>query len=1227
MIDKRLIKLARNSRTALIGTIFAGFSTGLLTIGQAWFLSQSVNAAFLGAQGLDEIFPTLQILFVVIIGRALMALLSEVSAGHLAQSVKTTLRVRLYRYMIRLGPNYVRGERTGELINIAVEGIEALDAWFSGYLPQLILSALLPLTFLLFVFPRDVLSGVVLLVTAPLIPVFMILIGSLADALTRRQWKSLSYLSAHFLDVLQGLTTLKLMGRSREQIEAIKQVADRFRSTTLGVLRVAFLSALVLEMVATLSTALIAVEIGLRLLYGRLAFKEAFFVLLLAPEFYLPLRMLGARFHAGMAGVAAAGRIFEVLDNRPMTDDQRPRKSVPRPPSSVCFSHVSYVYPDGRVALRNVSFTIEPGEKVALVGPSGAGKTTIAHLLLGFIQPTQGEITSPLPPCPPPPLSGREREVGVRRGGEGEVAWLPQRPYLFNDTIAANIRLARPDASMDEVVAAAQAAHAHDFIIEMGHGLGRMPTDGYDNNKIRVHLRSSASPKVQIHSGYETIIGERGARLSGGQAQRIALARAFLMGAPLVILDEPASHLDPELEAQLQESTYRLLEGRAALIIAHRLHTVAQADKILLLDAGCIVAQGTHAELLEQNPLYARMVGELRPGSYRSQVSPPPQGHLPTIQPPTANFQPPASNFQSPPNAKNLLHLLGGSWRWIALSVLLGFAAIASSLGLMGTSAYIISAAALHPSIAVLQVPIVGVRFFGVARGVFRYLERLVSHQVTFRVLARLRVWFYEKLEPLAPARQQFIPSGDVLSRVISDVETLQNLYIRALAPPLVALCVALLAGGWLARYDWRLTLVLWIFLALAGFLLPCLTHGLARGVGRDLISLRAALNVALADGLQGMADLLAFGRAGDQIHLVEDLGDALAQTQKRSTLIAGIRSALMTLLTNLGMWTVLVCAIPLVSSGQIEGVYLAAIALIALSAFEATTPLPEAAQHLDENVAAARRLFEIVDASPEVSDPLHPLLPPQYADIEVKHLSFQYPIPNHQSPIPTLHRISFNLPHGKSLAIVGPSGSGKTTILRLLLRFWEFRDGEILLGGRDLRAYRQDDVRALFGVVSQDTHLFNASVRENLLIAQPSATDEQIAHAARLAQIHDFALSLPDGYDTRIGEQGLKLSGGERQRLSLARALLKDAPILLLDEPTAHLDPLTGRAFMQSLQEISTGRSIIIITHQLIELDWMNEILVLRQGQIVERGAHRSLLSGNGLYARMWACSHQQIG
>jgi len=584
-LDRRLLRRAQATRTPLTLAIGLGSGGGIVVVGQAYLLSLVVSRVFLSGDTLGGVLSLLVAFLLLSLVRAGLAWGADINADRVASGVKHDLRARLAAHLLALGPAYARGERSGELANTAVEGIEALDAYFRQYLPQLALAALVPLAVLLFVFPLDWVSGLIMLLTAPLIPLFMILIGSLAESLTRRQWTSLSRMSAHFLDVLQGLTTLKLLGRSREQLRAIAGISDQFRGSTMGVLRVTFLSALVLEMVATISTAVVAVQIGLRLLYGALSFQQGFFVLLLAPEFYLPLRTLGARFHAGMQGVAAAQRIFEVLDTpAPGTSSGQPlaaggqdagRAAVlpisPIAPArlDLCFSGVHYAYEGGqRPALNGLSFRLRHGESVALVGPSGAGKSTVAYLLLRFLEPDSGSIT----------VGGQPLQALSPAAWREQVAWVPQNPYLFHGTVAENIRLACPDAGRGLVERAARQAGADLFIEALPHG-------------------------------YDTLVGERGARLSGGEAQRIALARAFLKDAPLLILDEATANLDPEIEALLQEAMDRLLQGRTALIIAHRLSTVYRAGRILVLDRGRLVEEGTHAALMRQGGLYRRLVG------------------------------------------------------------------------------------------------------------------------------------------------------------------------------------------------------------------------------------------------------------------------------------------------------------------------------------------------------------------------------------------------------------------------------------------------------------------------------------------------------------------------------------------------------------------------------------------------------------------------------------------
>jgi ATP-binding cassette, subfamily C, bacterial CydCD len=1231
LLDSRLLNLARSNRLQLVVAIVMGLSGGMLTILQAYWLSKIIHGVYLAGQTIEEASIYLVPLFFVIILRAGVTWAGEVAASKVSLRIKTTLRKRLFHHLLSLGPGYSQGERTGELIHTTVEGVESLDAYFSQYLPQLCLAALIPLTILLFVFPLDLLSGFILLLTAPLIPVFMVLIGNLADSMTHKQWQTMSRMSAYFLDVLQGLTTLKIFGRSREQIKVIAAVSDRYRDATMQVLKVAFLSALSLELIATLSTAIIAVEIGLRLLYSPIgngilgiSFEQAFFILLLAPEFYLPLRLLGTRFHAGMSGAAAAARVFEILETPAaicFTDPSNagsPSETVQAPgvelPPSIKFSNISFTYPDGRPALKAVSFDVRPGEKIALVGPSGAGKSTLVQLLLRFVTAQEGQIfidQEPLERIPP--------EQWWKK-----VSWVSQNPYLFNNTVSANLQFGRTGASMDALIEAAKKARAHDFI-------------------------------TGLPQGYETVIGERGIRLSGGEAQRLALARAFLKDSPVIILDEPSTHLDPETEADLFSGILQLLEGRTVLIIAHRMATVMDCDRVLVLEKGHLVENGQHSSLYANEGTYRSLVrasleANIPPGTLSNENYPDPQNALDIRErrDPFIETDQTVQLHNNLPVLFRLLSLLAPYKQQVLLSVLLGFATIGSAVGLLGTSAYIISAAARQPSIADLQVAIVGVRFFGISRAVFRYLERLVSHQVSFNLLSNLRVWFYSAVEPLAPARLVQFQSGNLFSRITSDITALENFYVRAAAPPMTALLVAAGTAALLSFFSPSLALSVLFFMALLGLGLPLWMRQLGRHTGLELQKVRAEMNTLLIDGIQGMSDLLAYGQRQQQEKLVGTASLRLSSLQNSMAFLQALQYAFISLLSNLAMLVVLILAIPLVSGGQVDGVYLAVLVLVALSSFEAIQPLPLTAQYLESHIEAGRRLFEIVDCAPEVIDIRDPLPIPVAPSLAVHDLSFAYPIPGTtnagiQSATVSdsagakkfkpfvLQELSLELTPAKRMAIVGPTGSGKTTLTNLLLRFWEYGlegagSGWISLNGFDLKNYDQNELRNLFGVVSQYTFLFHASIRDNLLIASPGASNEKIYAAAHQADIYEFIESLPQGYDTRIGEGGLKISAGERRRLSIARAILKNAPFLILDEPTANLDSISEMRVLASMRELMEGRSTLMITHRLVGMEWMDEILVIKAGREIERGRHKDLLEANGLYRRMWELQNQLL-
>ncbi|MCX6053587.1 MAG: thiol reductant ABC exporter subunit CydD [Chloroflexi bacterium] len=570
--NMRLIRQARSTGLVFPLTVLFGFLSGGMVVLQSWVLSGVVNAVFLEKATLMEVVPLLRLILFLILGRVVFTVANETLAGVLAVKVKTHLRELLIDKIDQLGPAFLKNERTGELATTALQGIDALDVYFSQFLPQILLAVLLPVVILVVVFPVDLLTGIILMITAPLIPLFMFLIGKVSESLTSQQWSALSRLGAFFLDTLQGLSTLMTLGRSKDRAEEIKQTSERYREMTLGVLRITFLSAFVLELVASISTAVVAVEIGLRLIYARILFEQAFFILLIAPEFYLPMRNLSVRYHAGLKGLTAAGRIFRLLDlplpKRNLRSEPLRKTNPLQQTFSLVMKDIYYQYSGNSIpTLKGFNFSLESGKHYALVGESGAGKSTIAQLLLRFISPGSGSIQ----------VNGMDIEMWTPQEWRKSISWVGQKPMIFNTTLLENVRLKDPNISIDSVMEALEK-------VSLGKFLANLPR------------------------GLDTPVEEGGYRLSGGEAQRVAIARAILKNSPFIVMDEPTAHMNQELEQVFQKTSRDLFRQKTTFIIAHRLSTVQAVDGILVLKQGRLVEYGTHDELLTLAGEYARLV-------------------------------------------------------------------------------------------------------------------------------------------------------------------------------------------------------------------------------------------------------------------------------------------------------------------------------------------------------------------------------------------------------------------------------------------------------------------------------------------------------------------------------------------------------------------------------------------------------------------------------------------
>jgi ATP-binding cassette subfamily C protein CydCD len=1224
-VDPRLVRHARATRFFLAAVVALGLIGAGLVVAQATLIAEVVVGAFERGLSTGELGTPLLGLAAVACGRGLVSWLTGLAAHRASAAVKSELRGRLLARTAALGPSWLDGQRTGSLVTLATRGVDALDDYFARYLPQLGLAVVVPVVVLARIVTGDWVSAAIIVGTLPLIPLFMALIGWATEAHTARQWRLLSRLSGHFLDVVAGLPTLKVFGRAKAQAGSIRRITEEYRRATLRTLRIAFLSSFALELLSTLSVALVAVTIGMRLVHGELDLFTGLVVLILAPEAYLPLRQVGAQFHAAAEGLAAAEEVFATLETPLPTAGDRP---VPAD-TTITFEDVAVRYP-GRTedAVADVSFTVEPGAVVALTGPSGAGKSTLLSVLLGFASPSRGRVR----------VGGAELAELDPQAWRSRIAWVPQRPHLFAASVAENVRLARPDADEAEVRRALADAGALDFVDALPEGTG-------------------------------TVLGEDGAGLSAGQRQRIALARAFLADRPVLLLDEPTAALDGATEAEVTEAVRRLAVGRTVLLVVHRPALLAVADRVIRLTAPTATAASAAG-------------GAAAAGSGLGAAVPAPRGGLDLGAAPEARLEssgagpirtttgtttsPEAFGGGGPafarggptfagdegfgsglavgavrdatadragrpvdregPGARRggvlgRVRALSGARRGrLGLALLLGSLALGSAVGLMATSGWLISRASEMPPVLYLMLAVTATRAFGMGRAVFRYAERLVSHDAVLRMLADTRVAVFARLERLAPAGLRATRRGDLLSRLVSDVDALQDYWLRWLLPAGAALVVS---AGSVAFTAWLLPeagAVLAAGLLAAGVGVPLLTAAVARRAEARLAPARGQLATRVTDLLTGTAESTVAGALPARLAAAHAADAVLTRIAARTSSASALGDGLVSLLGGLTVTASALVAVPAVAAGRLDGLLTAVVVLTPLAAFEAVLGLPLAAQHRQRVRRGAERIFEVLDAPDPVREPERPRpVPVSPFPLEMRGLSARHPGQSR----PALDGVDLVLEPGRRVAVVGTSGAGKTTLAQVLLRFLDPEAGSCTLAGVDTRELDGDQVRRMVGFCAQDAHLFDSSVRENLLIARKDATEAELRAVLDRVRLLEWADALPEGLDTLVGEHGARLSGGQHRRLALARALLADFPVLVLDEPTEHLDLPTADALTADLLSATeaaaaAGRSTVLITHRTAGLEAVDEVLVLDGGRVAQRGPYTDLVAVEGPFRAM---------
>ena len=1188
LFDPRLWQFTLGVRARIAATVAMGVASSLVGIGRLALLGWLLARVFTGDTFADLVAPLVAVAAVMVL-RGWLEHARAMVAHRTAVRVQLALRKRLYAKVVALGPAHFGMERTGAVMISMIDGVEQLETYFGQYLPQLLVAVITPLAVFAALAAYD-LPVAALMFGFAMFTLFAPLALQRHEARSSmRRSRAYRAFAAEFLDAIQGIATLKAFGRSAARGRLLAERAHEVFRSTMWVLATNAGTRGLTDTGIAVGTAAVLGLGAWRVSGGQMSLDMLLVVLVVGIEVFRPQRDLRALLHNGMMSRAAADDIFALLDARPWVEAPAAPVDLDGPLAPVvAFDDVSFAYPGGRrAAHRGLGFRVEAGERVGFVGESGAGKSTIVRLLLRFHDPDEGVVR----------IGGHDVRDLRADDVYANVAVVNQDTYLFHGTVEDNLRFGKADASAEELESAARAANAHEFI-------------------------------TRLPDGYATVIGERGIRLSGGQRQRIAIARAVLRDAPILVLDEALSAVDAENEAVIQSALDRLMRGRTTLIFAHRLSSVVGADRILVLDQGSVVETGDHASLMLARGAYFRLMGAQAQESAVADgsVAAVADGSASPKELPVEDVQVDGSGTHDEP-ADAILRAEGLVWTGVLRELLrhvvpwkvkfsvvlvLGIARVAALIGVAVAGALAVAAVKRGEPYAPY---LVALAFVAPLAGVLHWLESWFAHDMAFRMLAEMRIALFNKLDRLAPAYLVRRRTGDLVGMATHDVELVEYFFAHTVAPSLVAVLVPGAVVGTLAWFGWPMALALAPFLA-AVAISPFLARRRIDALGSRAREAFGDMNAHAVDTIQGLPEILAFQRT--RARGAEFVARIERHTALRLPFFADLtkQTAILEAVTGLGGLVVVATGAHLVATDAVDPALLPMLTLLAMAAFLPVSEIAHIGRQLADTLGATRRLHavhnevEAVTDGPGAGAPS----PPGGAGIEVRDVAFSYP--GHRRL--ALDGATFTVPAGKTVALVGPSGAGKTTAAHLLMRFWDPGAGSIRFDGRDLRAYRLDELRERIALVTQDTYLFNETLRANILIARPEATGAELDEAVHRASLGPFVAALPDGLETRVGERGVRLSGGQRQRVAIARAFLKDARVLILDEATSHLDAVNEQAVRHALEELMTDRTTIVIAHRLSTVRNADRIVVLDAGRTLETGPHDELIAAGGLYSRL---------
>ena len=1080
-----------------------------------------------------------------------------------ASCAKCSIRQQVYDKLAALGPAYSETVATAVAVQVSVEGTEQLESYFGQYLPQLFYALLAPLTLFVALAPLSLPAAVALLVCVPLIPASIVCVQKIARRTMRNYWGSYTDLGSMFLEAIQGLTTLKIYSADAHKHEEMNGAAESFRKATMRLLTMQLNSITVMDLFAFGGAAVGMISVLWQFSCGAATFAAAFSIVFLSSEFFIPMRTLGSFFHTAMGGMAAAEKMYAILD-APLPVDGA-REVDPRDARVECCG-VGYSYDGKRQVLEGVDFSAPRGSFIGVTGVSGSGKSTLAGILSGANARYAGEVS----------IGGIDLRDISAESLRKTVTTVPFSSYVFKGTLRANLLLAKPDASDDELWGALAKCRLAGFVRESG--------------------------------GLDMEIAAEGANLSGGQRQRLAFARALLHDSPIYIFDEATSNIDAESEAAIISAARELAGSHTVIMISHRLSAIEHADEIYVLEQGKLVEHGTHSQLLARGCAYARLWesqsqleafaqgdGEAASGETAILGASATLGEGATLgagapEPPYEADEPVqsasadrrgASGAAAPRRRSNfsIMARLVGLTRPLlpvmVLAIVLGVLGFLAAIFLTVFAAYGLLGAAGSWDVVPLGAACALVAVCGVVRGPLRYGEQLCNHYLAFKILALVRDKVFGKMRTLAPAKLEGRDKGDLVSLLTGDIELLEVFYAHTLSPAAIALIVSVVMVAFTATLSPLLAAYAAFSYAVVGIAVPWISSKASGTGGREVRDAIGSMNAFVLDSLRGLRETLQFGRADDCARELACRMSDLAKVEGRlkdRTAVAMAATGAVVLALDMGM---LLAAMHL-ANGGVVAFGPAAIACAALmSSFGPVIAVANLGSTLQQTLASGARVLDVLDESPQTVEIEDGVSLDGFYGAAASHVDFSY------GDACVLSDVDLSIQPGQVVRIAGRSGSGKSTLLKLFMRFWDVSCGAIEVSGRDVRRVATASLRQVEGFMTQETHLFAGTVRDNLAFAKPGASDEEIMAACEKASIADFVRRLPSGLDTQVRELGDALSGGERQRLGLARVFLHDAPFVLLDEPTSNLDALNEAAVLRALADNRAGKTVLLVSHR----------------------------------------------